>query len=148
MNPRRRIGLIMPAQDSTSEPDFSMALGLKDYSIHAQRLWDGFDISGASTHGQDEHRDRHCRQVPDPGGSRRCSLLLHHRQLLSGPGLGRRDHPKAGGRIGSSRRCHHSLRCRRPFPHRGQEDIRSHALSTVEQRQAAGIFHGQRASRC
>ena len=46
MNPRRRIGLIMPAQDSTSEPDFALALGLKDYSIHGQRIWDGFDISG------------------------------------------------------------------------------------------------------
>ena len=33
--------MIMPAQDSTSEPDFSMALGLNsssDYSIHGRRI--------------------------------------------------------------------------------------------------------------
>ena len=48
MSPRKRIGLIMPAQDSTSEADFALALGLKDYSIHGQRIWDGFDISGAA----------------------------------------------------------------------------------------------------
>ena len=47
MSPRKRIGLIMPAQDSTSEADFALALGLEDYSIHGQRIWDGFDISGA-----------------------------------------------------------------------------------------------------
>ena len=46
MSPRKRIGLIMPSQDSTSEPDFARVLGLDEYSIHGMRIWDGFDLSG------------------------------------------------------------------------------------------------------
>ena len=54
MSPRKRIGLIMPAQDSTSEADFALALGLEDYSIHGQRIWDGCRHLRRSADGPDE----------------------------------------------------------------------------------------------
>lgn len=47
MDVRKRIGLIMPASDSTTEPDFYRLLGTDEFSIHTQRLWDGKDIAGA-----------------------------------------------------------------------------------------------------
>lgn len=40
MSRRKRIGLIMPADDATSEPDFCRLLGTDEFSIHGQRLWD------------------------------------------------------------------------------------------------------------
>ena len=44
MSVRTRIGLMMPAADATSEPDFYTVLGTGEFSIHTHRLWDAKDL--------------------------------------------------------------------------------------------------------
>lgn len=46
MTRRKRIGLMMPAEDGTAEPDFYRLLGTDEFSIHTHRLWDAKDIAG------------------------------------------------------------------------------------------------------
>ncbi|MFQ5872382.1 MAG: Asp/Glu racemase [Dehalococcoidia bacterium] len=43
MGIRKRIGLMMPAADSTAEPDFQMVFAAKEITVHTHRLWDAAD---------------------------------------------------------------------------------------------------------